>query len=333
MTSSASTVTAMRTDKIMAKVVRVNDVFDDPDGLLNFLFNRAPFNLIYGKGGYEKAGGAEPWFREHWITDGVVQVPGAENYLQNRKLIDAAKEAFDATVIRPYGMFWNLSGPMIAGRPHLDTSPYRGIDDTKWPFWLHVVIHNSQLFIPWAVPSTTGLILFYRGSIGGFEFWPNGPEAPSEQALPPFWNYGLVTDNEFMFHRPMAIGKAEDHILPGTFGAEAKLHRHPDGRQWQVIDDTGVRFEWQPETVRASLVWKAFTFKDQKAADIYDDHSDDLNYDIVWQVFGEDLKARGSSLRIPADPLNDREFRAKLLAEYPNPGLRYFEDARRGQAA
>ena len=152
----------------MAKVVHVEEVFDDPQGLLDQVDRRAPHGLIYGKNGYEKAGGAEPWFRDHWVTDEVIKAPEAAAYLHNPKLIAGAREAFDATVIRPKGMIWNILGPMIAGRPHFDISPYRGLD-RETPFWLHVVIHNSRLFMPWAVPSTTGLVLFYGGQIGGFE--------------------------------------------------------------------------------------------------------------------------------------------------------------------
>jgi len=323
------TVTPLRSAHIMAKVVRVENVFDDPEGLLELVNGRAPHNLIYGKQGYEKTGGAEPWFREHWATDGAVKVPEAAPYLHNPRLIEGAKEAFGATVIRPQGMIWNIFGPMIAGRPHFDTSPYRGVE-RDGPFWLHVLVHNSQLFIAWAVPSTTGLVLFYGGRHGGFECWPDGPDKPSRIEQPPFWNLGLVTDNEFMFHRPLAIGEPEQRIRPGAFGGEARLHRHPDGRRWQVIDDNGVFVTWEPEQIRYSLVWKALAFKDAKAERIYDDHSDDLTQDIIWGIIADDLKARGSRLSVPSNPMQDRAFRAAILAEYPNPGTRYFADAQRG---
>lgn len=319
---------AMRPAHIIAKVVKVENVFDDPDGLIDLVDRRAPHGLIYGKSGYEKAGGAEPWFREHWVTDGVVKVAEAEPYFHNEKLVEGAKLAFGATVIRPQGMIWNIFGPMMAGRPHFDISPYRGIE-RGGPFWLHVLVHNSMLFIPWAVPSTTGLVLFYRGRHGGFEYWPDGPDKPSERAEPPFWNLGLVTDNEFMFHRPLAIGEPDERIAPGAFGGEARLHRHPDGRRWQVIDDNGVFVTWAPEQIRYSLVWKAMAFRDEQAAQVYDDHSDDLTQEIIWATFAADLKARGSKLVVPRDPMEDRAFRAAILAEYPNPGTRYFADARR----
>ena len=87
---SAQTIAPMRPATIVAKVVRVENVFDDPGGLLETLNRRAPFNLIYGKAGYEKSGGAEPWFREHWISEGVVKVPEAEPYFHNEKLIGRA---------------------------------------------------------------------------------------------------------------------------------------------------------------------------------------------------------------------------------------------------
>ena len=326
---NARTAAPVRSAQIVAKVVRVENVFDDPDEVLGLLRSRAPFSLIYGKEGYEKSGGAEPWFRDWWVSDGEVKVPGAERFLHNAKLVAGAREAFDATIVRPRGMTWNILGPMIAGRPHLDVSPYRGID-ASWPFWLHVVVHNSQLFTPWAAMSTTGLVLFYGGDQGGFECWPDGPDRPSLKTEPPFWNLGLVTDNEFMFHRPMAVGPPEARILPGGIGGEAKLHRAPDGEIWRVIDDAGVRATWTPDILRYSLVWKATVFRTQADADVYDNHSDDLTHDIVWQVVGEDLRARGSKLAIPKDPMTDRAFRRALLQQqYPNPGTRHFADAKR----
>jgi hypothetical protein len=313
---------------IIATVVPVENVFDDPNAIIEGLNRRAPFNLIYGKQGYEKSGGAEPWFRQHWVSDGVIKVAEAEPLLHNPRLIQGAREAFGATVIRPRGMIWNVLGPMLAGRPHFDISPYRGLDQST-PLWLHVVIHNSQLFHHWAVPSTTGLILFYHGQQGGFEYWPDGPDQPSVREEPPFWNVGLVTDNEFMFHRPLAIGRPNERIRPGEIGGEATLHRTADGHNWQVIDDSGVRCTWAPESLRYSLVWKALAFKDERAAAVYDNHSDDLTQEIIWRVFADDIRARGSKVSVPKEPLTDRAFRGALLTEYPNPGLRYFEDARR----
>lgn len=58
------------------------------------------------------------------------------------------------------------------------------------------------------------------------------------------------------------------------------------------------------------------------------DHSDDLTMDLIWDVLGDDLKIRGVSSGLPADPMHDRDFRTLLLKEYPNPGQRYFAGAK-----
>ncbi|MDB5446410.1 MAG: hypothetical protein JWQ97_1727, partial [Phenylobacterium sp.] len=135
---------------------------------------------------------------------------------------------------------------------------------------------------------------------------------------------------EFMFHRPMAIGRPEQRLLPGAFGGEAKLHHTADGKGWRIVDDGGEVATFNRSELRYSLVWKALTFQDEAAAAVYDDHTDDLDADLIFQVFAEDLKARGAKLAVPKAPLEDRAFRAALLAEYPNPGTRHFADAKRG---
>jgi hypothetical protein len=166
----------LRAPSIMAKVVRVEDVWDDPEGMFRLLELRSPYSLIYGEAAYEKLGGADPWFRDIWVSNGQARVAGAETLLANPRLIEGTKQAFDATIVRPQSLLWNLHAPMVAGRPHFDLSPYRGVE-ASWPYWLHVVMHNSQLFLPWAVPSTTGLSLFYSGRHGAFEYWPDGPRS------------------------------------------------------------------------------------------------------------------------------------------------------------
>jgi len=327
MESMTDTLTPLRPLAKMADVVRIENVWDEPDALIESVKQRTPFNLIYGAAAYDKLGGADPWFRDYWVSEKHSDASELVHHLHNPKLIQAAKRAFKATIVRPQSLCWNLHAPMVAGRPHFDQAPYRGIDRESLPTWLLFVIHHSQLFLPWVVPSTTGLSFFYRGRYGAFEYWPDGPDMPSVREAPPFWNVGVVTDNEFMFHRPHAVGEPERRFKTGEVGNDAKLHHLPGGG-WKIVDGEREHRRLHEDEIRFSMVWKAMVFKDEAAEAVFDNHTDDLSLDIVWDVLGDDLKARGVSRGLPAEPMEDRQFRTLLLREYPNPGQHYFPEAK-----
>jgi len=326
MTQAAEMMAPMRPLTKMCDVVPVENVLDDPDGVLATLKARGPFSLIYGAAAYDKLGGADPWFRDYWADTKRGWVDELAHHLHNPKLIAATKQAFNAEIVRPDNMCWNLHAPMLPGRPHLDTAPYRGVDRNALPTWLVFVIHHSQLFLHWVVTGTTGVVVFYKGPHGEFEYWPDGPDQPSQRLGTPAWNVGLVTDNEFMFHRPQGVGPADLRFRTGEIGNDAKLHHLPEGG-WKIEDGRPHRPIGEDE-VRFSIVWKALVFKDKAAEAVYDNRTDELTLDIVWDVLNEDLKQRGFRQGLPADPMEDRAFRTLLLQQYPNPGQHYFQEAK-----
>lgn len=328
MTATTKLPPPARPAQIVARSVRLEEAFEDPQAVLALIEKGAPYNLVYSKDGYEKAGGAEPWFRSFWCKNGNVMEPQAEGFFHNPRFIEGAKRAFDVEVVRPQSLFLNISAPMQAGRPHFDLCRYRGLSEADHPLWLHTAMHHSQLFMPWAVLQATALTWFYRGPGGGYEYWPDGPYEPSVTESTPLWNVGLVTDNDFMFHRAEAVGRPEQWIMPREIGGESKIHLTPEGR-WQIRDDNRLYYTFNPASLRFFVIWKALVFRDAAEAAAYDDHTDDLAIDQVWQMFADDFKKRGETLTVPSDPLTNREFRERLLTAYPPPGKLYFEEARR----
>lgn len=313
---------------VVANPVRIDPAVDDPEALMDLIRDRAPYNLVYSKDGYEKAGGAEPWFRYFWYKNGQALVPEAQPFFENERFIEASKQAFDAEVIRPQTLFMNVSAPMQPGRPHFDLCRFRGISEANNPLWLHTAMHHSQLFMHWAILQSTALVWFFPGPGGGYQYWANGPYEASETVESPLWNVGLVTDNDFMFHRAEGVGRQDRWIAPRTIGGDSKLHLTPEGR-WQIRDDKRLFYTFNEASLRFFVIWKALVFKTAADAEAYDNHTDDLALDQVWDMFAEDFASRGEKLDIPADPLKDRLFREKLLTAYPPPGKLYFEEARR----
>lgn len=316
-----------RPAQIVARPVRVDDAFDDPDGLLALIDAKSPYTPIYSAEGYEKAGGAEPWFRHHWYKAGQAPDLDAQQFFENPKFITASKAAFGAEVVRPVSFYLNISAPMQAGRPHFDLCRYRGIDE-RYPFWLQVALHHSLLFMPWTILQSTAITWFYRGEGGGYQYWPDGPDKPSQTVATPLWNTALVTDNDFMFHRAEAVGPREAWIMPGELKGDVAIHHQADGT-WRIDDRSGPRFTFAAETLRRFVIWKGLVFRTQADADAFDNHTDDLTIDQVWTAFEKDFAERGERLDIPVDPLRDRGFRERILAAYPPPGQRHFADARR----
>ena len=67
---------------------------------------------------------------------------------------------------------------------------------------------------------------------------------------------------------------------------------------------------------RFSLLWKAFVFKDQAAAEVFQDRSHDLTPESVVGIFAADLKRCGLKPINPSDPLTDEAWKTQIQASY-----------------
>jgi hypothetical protein len=207
---------------------------------------------------------------------------------------------------------------MKVGPPHVDLPVFRGFASPDAPIWLLMSMSYSRLFHSWLVPVASGLVWFYGGQGGAFEYWPDGPDAPSAHEEPPLWNVGMMSDNEVMWHRVRGIGdpqlqeRLDPHLKPS-----ATLHPWRDG--WEIRDEGRSIAPLAGDDVRISMLWKAYVFKDETHLASFENSAFDLDVDQVVDIFLDDLQERGLSVSRPADPYEDAEWRNLLQATYKSP--------------
>ena len=254
-----------------------------------------------------------PVFRGDWAYDTPL-VDGVEPILYNEVFRKAACELFDAALVVPQIVYANLTLPIPPyDVGHTDIPAFRGVDRTRYPVWLLVAMGRSGLFERWRVPIATAVSWWFEGEGGSFTYWPDGPDRPP-RTVPPTPNTAVVGDNDFMFHRADGVGGAGVRWLRGL-SLESRL-RWLGGDDWAVVDGDReiVRLGWHE--VRVSVSWKAQVFRDEEDRALYEEHSDDLAVDEVFDRLLGDLAKRGLALARVEDPQTDGAFIAALTEAY-----------------
>lgn len=298
---------------IRIEPVLLDAVFDDPHAVIALLEERAPYPTLMkhhgmvGDDAYASVG-VLPWFRSVFRD---------ELLLHNRAWVETAKAAFSARIVEPVSCTLNIQPAAPAGTVHLDLPTFRG--SHQWPahVWLMSAMGNSGLFERWMVPIASGLVWFYRGTGGEFEYWPDGALGEMRSQAPR-WNVGQVSDNVYMPHRVAAIGKPEDRLAPGAISADAELH-FAGGDRWEIRDRGAVVRAYRLDELRISILWKAYVFEDERQHALFRDHQDDLDIDRVTDVFCADLERRSIAFERPVDALADRAWQKVLVEAYPPP--------------
>ncbi len=293
----SQTAAKLRPATMLAKPVWIEPAFADPDEVVALVRQSAPYPLSARVHKRDENGLDVPFFRIFWAHTRKVRVPGAEKFFENARFEAAARESFGAQVIVPSAIMINLSAPCLGGPPHRDLPYFRGAE--KFPFWLLGCMGYSDLFHDWAVPIASTLTWFYNGAGGDFEYWPDGPDGASTLVKPPLWNVAVVSDNEYMWHRVGPVGRAADQFKPGDISREAKLHAAGTG--WE-LHDRGTVKPYSADQIRLSILWKAYAFANQAAADEYHNHANDLDHAMVEAIFAQDLARRGIVALPAADP-------------------------------
>lgn len=306
-------VDSLRPAALQSKPVRMPRVFEDPDAALRLIRERAPYRTMSAFHQLKNTmgwAGEFPWFREAFAD---------EAFLKNPVFLAAARAAFHAEIVRPTKCLINLNGPMKSGAPHVDLPVYRGLAAPAAPVWLLMNMTYSGLFHPWMVPVASGLAWFYGGQGGEFEYWPDGPDAASAREGPPLWNVGVMSDNEFMWHRVGPIGSHElQEQLHGSLRTSDSLHA-AGGDGWEIRDGERTVTRLAASELRISILWKAFVFKDEAHLASFEDHAMDLDLPKVVDIYLDDLDRRGVRAKRPADPLEDPDWREVLQATYAPP--------------
>lgn len=311
----------------------LDHAFAEPDEVRSLIPRHAPYwpTLRYvandaelrsfGRDSAPRPRHVMPWFRGDWAYNEPL-VEGAETILANRGFADAAREVFDAEIVRPQIVYVNLMVAIpFAGAAHIDVPAFRGIDRTDYPVWLLHAMNRSGLFEAWRIDIATAVAWFFDGDGGEFDYWPSGPLEPPERIAAPLDNRAVVGDNDVMFHRVAAVG-APGAELPEGDGVRAELVYDGDAAApWAIVDDGKALVHHADREVRISVSWKAEVFADGEAARARDEHTDDLELAQVIDAFRADLEQRGVAFEGSGDPLSDPEFTAALTGAYPLPDV------------
>ncbi len=258
-----------------------------------------------------------PWFRNFWALGESARFPGAQEVFEAPELLEAAREASGCTLIRPLAMMTNLNLPSPAAPVHRDLPFYRGAHQREVPSWLLAPMGVSGLFDAWSIPVASALIWFYHGEGGGFEYWPNGLDRDSIVFEDTGSGCCLIADNEALYHRVARIGR-EGQALPGNrVPYEALLHRDTRGWSLRVGDDELARYA--AGEVRASVLWKAYAFRDAEDARFQLEGGDRLTPQRIVETFQEDLESRGIRVSPPESLTGDDDWGRAIRETYRAP--------------
>jgi hypothetical protein len=254
-----------------------------------------------------------PVFRGNWVADGTVR-EGVEPLLANERFAAAARRLFDAEIVRPTNLYVNLTYqlPFPQGAGHTDVPAFRGFDRTRYPITFLTIMGLSGLFEDVRVKIATAVAWFYRGTDGGFEYWPDGPDRPSRVQEGAIDNTAIVGDNDFMWHRVRPTGRVEDEMPALTLESELT----GSGDAWSIVDGAHTFATLSRDRLRVSLSWKAMVFASDAERRRYDEHTDDVDLSEVIRRFTADLATRGVEVELPADPLRDPGFVELLREQY-----------------
>lgn len=327
----------------------VRDVYSDSEvaTLMNVLRTQGPWRQITGiyyktveellqvvmpgakPGEVEFADFVKPAFRGFLGNNGMVFEEEVHDIFYSKKLLDLVKTMHGARYGEPFLFQFNMLAPNRSyDFGHFDGGSWRGMDPTNTPSWLMSVMGKSGLFDHWKVKAGQVLTWFYPSDIeGGFTYWPDGPDRAPKRLAAPFWNNGLVSDNQCMFHRAESNGPPELRDVPAGLRIDSVLEA--DGKDgWRIMTDGAVTHRYRAEDMRLLFHYDAHVFADMSEVKRHFDHTDDLTPDRVFEMLVGDLRQRGVEFEMPVDPVNDPAFMNVLTQTYRMAPTSYPDAAR-----
>jgi hypothetical protein len=259
---------------------------------------------------------AGPHFRGFFAKNSVCFYPELEDIFFNSRFLAEVRSYWGAQYAKPTLMLFNICGPHETGlAPHLDAVTFRGVRIENTPVWLQNIMGKSGLFREYLVKMAQVITWWYRGSPGGFTYWPDGPYAQPKVLEAPMWNRGVVVQNEMMYHRGDPVGPRADRAIEGmknrsVFGYDA------DDDSWAVTTDGEVIKRYEPEQIRLLVHWNAEVYADMDEVRKVMDHTDDLTHEQVVDTLLADMRERGQKVATPSNPLHDVDFIQALLHTY-----------------
>ena len=263
-----------------------------------------------------------PVFRGDWAYEKAL-IEDIDDLLFHPGFIATAGKIFGSQCVRPFSVYSNLTWqlPFPQGPGHIDVAEFRGINRTEYPIWLLTVMNHSRLFEAERIQIATAVAWFYEGEDGGFDYWPDGLDAPPKIHEGNIYNTAVVGDNDRMFHRVRPTGKADRGIV-SDLSPDARLV-HRSANTWGIEDRGDSRAEFEFEQLRISLSWKARVFDDVADERRFVEHHEDITIEDVWTRFFADLEQRNVAFERPCEPLRDAAWIGLLGATYVRePGAR-----------
>ncbi|MCP1470286.1 hypothetical protein J3E64_001974 [Sphingobium sp. OAS761] len=261
-----------------------------------------------------------PVFRGYLAKGATALYPEIEDCFWNSKFTDLVRNYWGAEYARPENMLFNIQGPCRGSEtPHVDATNFRGVDSLNAPVWLMNMMVKSGLFDRWRCKKAQVITWYYRGQVGGgFNYWPNGPQAEPAQIKAPMWGRAVVVENEMMYHTAEATGPSAMR-WPDGLNIKSRMRSAPDSDGWQVVNGDTVIQDIPAEEFRLLLHWGADIYMDYNELKRALDHTDDISKDQVFDTLIADMRARGLTFEVPTDPLTDQKFIALLTRTY-DPG-------------
>lgn len=305
-----------RSNNMLASPVKLEQAFDDADVVKALIDKGAPYKTITAVQKNPANDNTPGWFRNFWALGGKVIFDGAEEVFYNPNFIEAAKKSFRAEVIQPLAMMTNLNVPAVESPPHLDLPYFRGAHNREVPAWMLAPMGYSGLFQEWAIPVASAISWFYGGDGGDFEYWPNGLEEESRRVSPPYSNKSVIADNEYMYHRVGQMGREEDYLTDGI-PSDSLLYREGDG--WSIKQQDHLIRRYSDRQMRVSVLWKAYCFENQYAADSFKDPAHNLSPEKIVAIFNNDLASQGIKVAEPTDLATDKTWMDTIRKYYGAP--------------
>ena len=308
--------------------VSIDSVLDNPDSIRSRIEANGPYAPVQryfnsdaeyksnaGSASREKPMFIASVFRGDWAYEEPL-IPDVDDLLHHPKFSEAASDIFGSSRIRPFSVYSNLTWqlPFSQGGGHIDVPEFRGVNRTDHPIWVLTSMNHSRLFEAERVQIATSVAWFYRGSDGGFDYWPDGPNAPMKTHEGSIFNTAVVGDNDRMFHRVRPTGDAEKGLLADLTSDARLVYRN--GNCWTIEDRGETRAELTYEQLRISISWKARVVQDENDEQRYLQHSEDMYINQVWERFCSDLDRRGIAYERPAKPEQDPTWIELLSATY-----------------
>ncbi len=297
--------------------ILLKGLIDDPGVVVDLFERNAPYTPLGGwfRPGNDGDEATSPmWFQGDWVQ-GDFAVEGADLFLRNERMIEAAREFSGAEVVVPHTVYVNLMAAIAeCGPAHTDNPVFSGRSRANTPMMLLRTMLWSGLFDRWEIRQVTSIWWLNDVEGGGFSYWPEGPENPPQQHVGAMANTALVGDNHGMFHQVEPVGPFE----AGTrlVAASAELAPVADGSgDWAVNHREHQSFRAPFDQIRASVLWKADVYSSEEERRRVE--QDLLSLDDVARIFDEDLRRRRADFRFDLDRVNDPAQAASLAAVYP----------------